>query len=162
MLNNFLLTVCDLDNTCRLKHKKVLTWFWKRGYLFKSPILQVWISWFVIILDCSDIKYVFNWDDAEHGGKTSDTNEIITSMDSEWNVCIFEIRSDKYPWHAVYSDTNRFSLGYMIYPKDFKGSISQTLKRLLRIWFTPTHNLNGGLSQSGGFMGDFQPRYMKI
>jgi hypothetical protein len=67
------------------------------------------------------MKYVFNWDDAEHGGKTSDTNEIITSMDSEWNVRIFEIHSDKLLWHAVYSDTNRFSLGYMIYPKDFRG-----------------------------------------
>lgn len=62
-----------------------------------------------------------------------DTHEIITSKDNEWNVRIFEIRSDKLLWHAVYSDTNRFSLGYMIYPRDFRVSISQTFKRLLKI-----------------------------
>jgi hypothetical protein len=76
---------------------------------------------------------------AEEPGKSffryrdPDTKEIITSMDNEWNIRIFEIRSDKLLWHAVYSDTNRFSLGYMIYPRDFKKSISQTLKRLLKI-----------------------------
>lgn len=57
---------------------------------------------------------------AEEPGKSffryrdPDTHEIITSKDNEWNVRIFEIRSDKLLWHAVYSDTNRFSLGYMI------------------------------------------------
>jgi hypothetical protein len=76
---------------------------------------------------------------AEEPGKSffryrdPDTHEIITSKDNEWNVRIFEIRSDKLLWHAVYSDTNRFSLGYMIYPRDFRVSISQTFKRLLKI-----------------------------
>lgn len=64
--------------------------------------------------------------------RDADTHEIITSPDDEWNVRLFEIRSDKLLWHAVYSDTNRFSLGYMIYPKTLLSSIEQKLKRLLR------------------------------
>ena len=75
---------------------------------------------------------------AEQPGKSffryrdADTNEIITSMDDEWNVRIFEIRSGKLLWHAVYSETNRFSLGYMIYPQTLLSSIEQKLKRLLK------------------------------
>lgn len=76
---------------------------------------------------------------AEEPGKSffryrdPDTHEIITSMDDEWNVRLFEIRSDKLLWHAVYSDTNRFSLGYMIYPQTLLTSIEQKVKRLLKV-----------------------------
>jgi hypothetical protein len=43
-----------------------------------------------------------------------ETNEIITSWDdSGWNFRIFKI-SKKHLWHSVYSDTDRFSIGYTL------------------------------------------------
>jgi hypothetical protein len=43
-----------------------------------------------------------------------DTNEIITSWDDEgWNFRIFKI-SGKHLWHSVYSETDRFSIGYTL------------------------------------------------
>jgi hypothetical protein len=76
---------------------------------------------------------------AEEPGKSffryryPDTHEIITSVDDEWNVRLFTIRADKPFWHAIYSETNRFSLGYMIYPHSLRPLIGQQFKRLLRI-----------------------------
>ena len=43
-----------------------------------------------------------------------DTGKIETSIDREWNFRLFQITPEKPLWHAVYSDTNRFSLGYMV------------------------------------------------
>ncbi len=76
---------------------------------------------------------------AEEPGKSffryrdPDSHEIITSVDDEWNVRLFAIRADKPFWHAIYSETNRFSLGYMIYPHSLRTLIGQQFKRLLRI-----------------------------
>ncbi len=57
---------------------------------------------------------------AEESGKSffryrdPDTKKIVTCMDQEWNFRLFKITLEKPFWHAVYSDTNRFSLGYAI------------------------------------------------
>jgi hypothetical protein len=75
---------------------------------------------------------------AEEPGKSffryrdPDTQKIITSLDDEWNVRLFEIRRDKPLWHAVYSDTNRFSLGYVIYKSSTLGLIRRLVKRVLK------------------------------
>jgi hypothetical protein len=42
------------------------------------------------------------------------TRGIVTRVDKQWNLCLFEIRPDAPLWHAVYSDTNRHSFGYRI------------------------------------------------
>ncbi|MBA2565730.1 MAG: hypothetical protein H0V09_09950, partial [Gemmatimonadetes bacterium] len=41
------------------------------------------------------------------------SGEIVTSRDDRLNVRLFEIRADRPLWHAVFSDTHRFSLGYV-------------------------------------------------
>lgn len=57
---------------------------------------------------------------AEQEGKSffryrdPDSGAIVTSMDKEWNFRLFQISPAKPFWHAVYSETNRFSLGYMV------------------------------------------------
>ena len=58
---------------------------------------------------------------AREGGKSffryrdPDSKEIITSMDNEgWNFRIFRI-SDNHLWHSVFSETDRFSIGYSLY-----------------------------------------------
>jgi len=45
------------------------------------------------------------------------TKEIVTLHDKEWNLRIFRITSEQPIWHTVYSDTNRFSFGYMVHQK---------------------------------------------
>lgn len=75
---------------------------------------------------------------AEEPGKSffryrdPDTQKIITSLDDEWNIRLFEIRRDKPLWHAVYSDTNRFSLGYVIYKSSTLSSIRRLVKSVLK------------------------------
>ena len=39
---------------------------------------------------------------------------IVTSWDRSWNIRLFHITPTEPLWHAVYSDTNRFSLGYKL------------------------------------------------
>jgi hypothetical protein len=43
------------------------------------------------------------------------THDIVTSWDDRWNIRLFEIRADIPLWHAVYSETHRFSVGYVLY-----------------------------------------------
>lgn len=57
------------------------------------------------------------------------TQEIITSWDAHWNVRLFEVRSDKPVWHAIYSETNRFSLGYVIYPWSIAAWVGSKFRR---------------------------------
>lgn len=57
---------------------------------------------------------------AEEPGKSffryrdADTGKIVTSLDREFNVRLFRVSEDKPFWHAVYSDTYRYSLGFKI------------------------------------------------
>lgn len=43
-----------------------------------------------------------------------DTKEIVTSADDDWNFRLYKVTPDRPFWHCVYSETNRFSLGYRI------------------------------------------------
>jgi hypothetical protein len=71
---------------------------------------------------------------AEEEGKSffryrdPEKSEVITLLDKEWNIRLFKITKDHPFWHAVYSDTNRFSIGYMIYKRTL------TERVLGRIW----------------------------
>jgi hypothetical protein len=76
---------------------------------------------------------------AEEPGKSffryrdPDTHQIITSWDEQWNARLFEVRADKPLWHAVYSETNRFSLGYVVYPRSLQAWVRRKISRLLKI-----------------------------
>jgi len=58
------------------------------------------------------------------------TKEIVTLQDKEWNLRIFRITSEQPIWHTVYSDTNRFSFGYMIHQKAPANRLSGMLRKL--------------------------------
>jgi hypothetical protein len=45
------------------------------------------------------------------------TGKIVTSMDSRVNVRLFNVCPDTPFWHAVHSDTHRFSMGYKVVPQ---------------------------------------------
>ncbi len=46
-----------------------------------------------------------------------DTGKIVTAIDRTWNFRFFRIASEKPLWHAIYSQTDRFSLGYKVSPQ---------------------------------------------
>lgn len=45
------------------------------------------------------------------------TGEIVTSRDKEMNFRLFRVSRENPIWHAVYSETYRFSLGYRVFKK---------------------------------------------
>jgi hypothetical protein len=56
---------------------------------------------------------------------------IVTLMDKRWNIRIFKISRESPLWHAVYSGTNRFSLGYVIYQASWREYFREQLRRVL-------------------------------
>jgi hypothetical protein len=53
--------------------------------------------------------------------------EIVTSQDTGWNVRLFEVDPARPLWHAVYSDTNRFSFGYVVRPWSLRHAVIHRL-----------------------------------
>jgi hypothetical protein len=68
-------------------------------------------------------KSFFRYRDPQTGG-------IVTLWDKKWNIRLFRVTRDNPLWHAVYSDTNRFSLGYIIYQESWRGRLRQKLRRV--------------------------------
>jgi hypothetical protein len=60
--------------------------------------------------------------------KDAMTSEIVTLTDKEWNIRIFRISRENPLWHAVYSGTNRFSLGYVIYTESLAARLAKKVK----------------------------------
>lgn len=60
-----------------------------------------------------------------------DTGQVITSMDDEWNVRAFRIDPAIPLWHAVYSDTDRFSLGYIVRRRRWYKPVTRKIRRML-------------------------------
>jgi hypothetical protein len=57
-----------------------------------------------------------------------DTGRIITSHDNAWDVRLFRIDPKVSLWHAVYSQTDRFSLGYMVHVKPWWKKLTRALR----------------------------------
>lgn len=62
------------------------------------------------------------------------TGEIFTTMDNRWDLRVFRVDPAQSLWHAVYSETDRFSFGYAIVIKPFiRAALSHTRSALARI-----------------------------
>ncbi|TCK19039.1 hypothetical protein DFR30_2332 [Thiogranum longum] len=59
-----------------------------------------------------------------------DTGRIVTALDSEWNVRAFRIDPGIPFWHTVYSETDRFSLGYVVRRRRWFKPITRGVRRL--------------------------------
>ncbi|HEY7530217.1 MAG TPA: hypothetical protein VIC56_06035 [Gemmatimonadota bacterium] len=59
------------------------------------------------------------------------TGAIVTSFDTGFDVRLFEIRADRPLWHAIRSDTHRFSLGYVVRPTTRWAQLREGLRRRL-------------------------------
>ena len=68
-----------------------------------------------------------------------ETGKIKTSYDKKWNFRLFKIEPKKPFWHAVYSDTYRYSFGYRI-------TIDWNQPIYKRAWFRARYLLNSVLT----------------
>lgn len=60
--------------------------------------------------------------------------EIVTTVDDRWDLRIFRVDPAQSLWHAVYSETDRFSFGYAIVVKPFiRAALSHTRSTLARV-----------------------------
>ncbi|MEM6462925.1 MAG: hypothetical protein AAF724_13510 [Pseudomonadota bacterium] len=60
----------------------------------------------------------------------SDTGEVITLEDRHWNVRVFPVSRDTPFWHCVYSQTDRFSLGYMLQDYSLTTRAKRSVRRI--------------------------------
>jgi hypothetical protein len=58
------------------------------------------------------------------------TGEIVTLWDEEWNMRVFRVTGTDPLWHCVYSNTNRFSLGYMVKIPAAQSGVVGKIKKL--------------------------------
>lgn len=61
------------------------------------------------------------------------SGSIVTSYDDTWDFRMFEICRERPLWHAVYSDTHRFSLGFVIRPRSLRESAARKLHSVKRL-----------------------------
>ncbi len=57
---------------------------------------------------------------------------IVTTTDDTWNFRLFRITADEPLWHAIASQTNRFSFGYLVLDGARVARLRRRLARLLR------------------------------
>lgn len=59
------------------------------------------------------------------------TGRVETSLDGRWHVRLFEVSVERPLWHAVASDTHRFSVGWIVRPWSLQDAAVRVAKRVL-------------------------------
>jgi hypothetical protein len=59
------------------------------------------------------------------------SGEVVTSPDGAWDLRLFEVAPGRKLWHAVASDTHRFSIGWIVKPWSLRDAASLAVKRAL-------------------------------
>lgn len=73
---------------------------------------------------------------AQEGGRSffrfrdPDSGAVTTSVDGPWDLRLFEVRAERHFWHAIYSATDRFSVGWMVRPWSLRNAAAATAERL--------------------------------
>ena len=71
------------------------------------------------------------------------TGEIITTMDSRWDLRLFRVDPAQPLWHAVYSETDRFSFGYTVIVKPYiRAALGRAKSTLARSLMSVTGSAN--------------------
>jgi hypothetical protein len=58
--------------------------------------------------------------------------EIITLPDKTWNCRVFRVSASNPLWHCIYSNTNRFSIGYRVLEPSFGGALLKKVRKGIR------------------------------
>lgn len=83
-------------------------------------------GWRVYLTHASESnKSFFRYRDPENGN-------IVTSSDENWDVRLFRVEPGNPIWHSVYSQTDRFSLGYAVFPRRPIRALAGRLKSVLK------------------------------
>src|SRR5690606_37596664 len=56
------------------------------------------------------------------------TGQVITTPDHAWDVRLFRIDRQVPLWHAVYSETDRFSFGYMVHARPWWKRLTKWMR----------------------------------
>lgn len=59
------------------------------------------------------------------------SGEVVTSPDGAWDLRLFEVAHERRLWHAVASDTHRYSIGWIVKPWSLRDAASLAVKRAL-------------------------------
>lgn len=65
------------------------------------------------------------------------SGEVVTSMDTGLDFRLFEVSKERHLWHAIYSETDRYSFGYMVRPWSPRVAVIRALRPWLesiRAW----------------------------
>ena len=62
-----------------------------------------------------------------------ETHDIHTSLDPSWGVRLFYVDARRPFWHAVYSNTHRFSFGYVVHEASFKSTMWRLASKVRRV-----------------------------
>jgi hypothetical protein len=60
------------------------------------------------------------------------TGHLVTLEDQTWNLRVFRVTDSEPLWHCVYSNTNRFSMGYLLRPIPRRSMLRRLSDRLRR------------------------------
>lgn len=61
------------------------------------------------------------------------SGEVVTSLDGAWDLRLFEVHPERRLWHAVASDTHRFSIGWIVRPWSLRDAASRAVQRALDV-----------------------------
>ncbi len=61
--------------------------------------------------------------------RDQNSSEIITLLDKTWNCRLFRVNASNPLWHCVYSNTNRFSIGYRVLEPSFGGALLNKVRK---------------------------------
>jgi len=56
---------------------------------------------------------------------------VVTSPDGRWDVRFFEVSAERLFWHAIASDTHRFSVGWVVRPWSLREAGRAAVKNML-------------------------------
>lgn len=59
------------------------------------------------------------------------SGEIVTSLDGDWDLRLFEVATDRLLWHAIASHTHRYSIGWILHPWSLRAATSARVKRTI-------------------------------
>jgi hypothetical protein len=58
------------------------------------------------------------------------SGRVVTSLDGHWHLRLFEVSGDRPLWHAIHSDTHRFSIGWFVRPWSLRNALDAGVKRI--------------------------------
>lgn len=101
-------------------------WWYPPGTWFGWHTNHAYPGWRLYLSHAEDPgRSFFRYRDPRDGA-------IVTSLDGGWDLRLFEVSSERVLWHAIASDTHRFSVGWVVRPWSLRDATRLFLTRALR------------------------------